>query len=69
MEKDLMLWLQANWPSVIVGMMTAAAYVRLNRFVRRLEKNEARVKCLCDLHAERHGDDAVKIYRAGETDE
>ena len=65
-EADVMKWLAGNWPSVIVGLTVAAAYVRLNRFVGRLHKIEEKVSCLCDLHAGHHAEDAVKVYKAGE---
>jgi hypothetical protein len=65
-EQEMILWLKLNWPSAVVGLIVAAAYIRLNRFVKRLDRVEDKVSCLCDLHAEHHKEDAVKVYKSGE---
>ena len=44
-EQELILWAKTNWPSVIVGLTVAMAYLRLNKFVKRLDKLESKVRC------------------------
>ena len=68
LDAELIKWLTLNWPSVIVGLTVAGAYLRLSRFVGRLTKTEEIVEIIRETHVERHPEDWKKLYK-GRDDE
>ncbi len=67
-DVELMKWLAANWPSIIVGLTVASVYLRLSRFVHRLTKAEETLEIIRETHVERHPEDWKKLYK-GRDDE
>ncbi len=63
LDAEVIKWLSANWPSIIVGLTVASVYLRLSRFVARLTKTAEIVEIIRETHVERHPEDWRKLYK------
>ena len=61
-EKDLIVWLSTNWPSVTAGAMSAIVFLRLWSFVSRLELLERRMRRIMRICSEQHEEQGARLF-------
>lgn len=68
-ESQIIAWITANFPSVIVSLLLFRAYQNLKQWADRIEKLEkdqlkmkTKLAIVCKLHTEHHSEDAIKIW-------
>lgn len=61
-DAQIIAFLTANWPTLLIGLMIGATYHRVATFANSQQQINKRVLKLAKLHAKRHPDDAAYIY-------
>lgn len=62
-DTEIIKWLLVNWPSVIAGLVVASVYLRLSRFVHRLNRIEKTIELMREIHVERHPEHGARLYK------
>jgi len=66
--RDALLWLLKNFPAAVVVYLLVQLRARWDALLKKTAWLSGKVNKLMELHARRHKDDALEIYRDEEED-